>query len=398
MRQNRNRIAAALAWLLGAGLLSGCGDTQVQSADTGSMLAEQTAAAAGTADEDMRGDINGDGYQDVVDAQLLMQYYVSNQVAHKPLSWAELLGKAPVADPKETERQDAERAMKRFLDALVEGDAEKVLKFSGMGDLMRLMLGIAKTDEELIADPSFTVNKIDSYTLGEVKEDPESLAQYQEVYTKSMEEAKNTFADKKAEASELRMAYLVQTILKPAEKMYSCHVSITAEGETKESDMVIACDDKGEWRVDLGTNAALANYSERSKISAVNSAANSLSKALNSALVDMDEEGIDVKVLNGDFTLTGEEFKSVGAVQYNPGAITNDQALDLLKIKTRRYFSAVDTMEYVSFRLTDGVCIAAAAQKKYTDRSFMGTYPILSEIPEGLTLTEVMQKVAEQYS
>ena len=372
-------------------------DTQTQAADTRSMIAEQSAAAA--ADTDIRGDLNGDGLQDVADAQLLMQYYVANTLANKPQTWAQILSSAPGTDPAEADRENAEKAMKRFLDASVEGDAEKILKYSGMGDLMRLLTGSTKTDEELVNDPSFTVNQIEAYTIGEVQEDPEALAEYQDLYTKSLAEAKNTFANKKAEASELRMAYLVQTILKPVEKMYKCHVSITADGETRENDLNVACDDKGEWRVDLGANAALANYSERSKIAAANSAASSLYKGITSVLVDMDEEGIDVSVLNGDYTLTGAQVAAIDGVDYNVNNITKEQALDLLMVRLNHYFSAATTLEQMSFRIQDGSCIATAVEKKLSDKSFIGSYPQLpSEDTEGMTVSEAMQKAAQYYS
>ena len=392
MKQNRNRISAVLAVLLGTGLLTGCGDTQTQAADTRSMVAEQTAAAS---DTDKRGDLNGDGVQDVTDAQLLMQYYVANTLANKKLTWDALLSGLPAADPAETDKAAAAETIQSLMEAMTAGDGEKIFKYSGSGDLMRLMTGSTKTDEEILNDPSFTVNKIESYTLGEVKEDAEALAEYQRLYEQSTADARNAFANKNSEASELRMAYLVMTLLKPVTKMYSCHVSMTSEGKTNEADLLIPCDENGEWRVDFGVQAALTSYLALSKKEAAGSAANNLSKALTSALVDFDEQGIDVSVLDGDYTLSGSDFKNLGAVSYSVSAITKEEALALLKIRVRSYYSAVSELESVSFRLKDGCCVAAAAEKRFGDETFIGSYPKLADIPEDMNVTQVMQKAAE---
>ena len=395
MKRTSRTLAGMLALMLCAGMLSGCGDSQQQAADTRSMITVQDDAAA---EDDQRGDLNGDGLQDVTDAQLLMRYYVSNTLSNKPLAWAELIGNAPKTDPKEKDKQAAEKTMKNFLDATVEGDAAKVFQYSGMGDMLRMMSKSTKTDEELINDPNFTINKIESYTMGEAVEAPEALAEYQKAYEEGTAKARAVFANSNSAASELRMAYMTLSLLKPATKLYQCNVSMTNEGKINTSDLMIVCDDRGEWRVDLGVNAALSNYTEKANRTSLNTSASGLSKAVNSAVIDLDEKenGI-LPLLEGDYTWTGAEIASAESVTYDSTLITRDTAEALLKKQVQNYFEKAADLEYVSFRVKDGICTAAAIQMKLSTGSEIGVYP-QTDIPAGTSVTDAMLMAAEKHS
>ena len=389
MKRTSRTLAGMLALMLCAGMLSGCGDTQQQAADTRSMITVQDDAAA---EDDQRGDLNGDGLQDVTDAQLLMRYYVSNTLSNKPLAWAELIGNAPKTDPKEKDKQAAEKTMKNFLDATVEGDAAKVFQYSGMGDMLRMMSKSTKTDEELINDPDFTINKIESYTMGEAVEAPEALAEYQKAYEEGTAKARAVFANSNSAASELRMAYMTLSLLKPVTKLYQCNVSMTNEGKTNTSDLMIVCDDRGEWRVDLGVNAALSNYTEKANRTSL------LSYYQNMPDIDLDEKenGI-LPLLEGDYTWTGAEIASAESVTYDSTLITRDTAEALLKKQVQYYFAKAADLEYVSFRVKDGICTAAAIQMKLSSGSEIGVYPQM-DIPAGTSVTDAMLMAAEKHS
>ena len=394
MRRTSRTLAGMLALMLCAGMLSGCGDTQQQAADTRSMITVQDDAAA---EDDQRGDLNGDGLQDVTDAQLLMRYYVSNTLSNKPLAWAELSGNAPKTDPKEKDKQAAEKAMKNFLDATVEGDALKVFQYSGMGDMLRMMSKSTKTDEELINDPNFTINKIESYTMGEAVEAPEALAEYQKAYEEGTAKARAVFANSNSAASELRMAYMTLSLLKPATKLYQCNVSMTNEGKTNTSDLMIVCDDRGEWRVDLGVQTSLNRYNERSRKASANSAASTLQKALSSAIVDFDSMGMDVKVLDGDYTWTGAEIKTVGAVSYDVKNITKENAALMLKAQLLKYFDRAGDLVNISFRVKNGSIDSTAVEMHFSSGNVIGVYP-QTDIPAGTSVTDAMLMAAEKHS
>ena len=394
MRRTSRTLAGMLALMLCAGMLSGCGDTQQQAADTRSMITVQDDAAA---EDDQRGDLNGDGLQDVTDAQLLMRYYVSNTLSNKPLAWAELIGNAPKTDPKEKDKQAAEKTMKNFLDATVEGDAAKVFQYSGMGDMLRMSIGTTKTDEELINDPDFTINRIDSYTIGEVTEEPEKLKEYQDAYETAMVNVRKAFGDTDASAQELRTAYMAATILKPVTKLYSCPVTTTRNGKESSETIMVACDDRGEWRVDLGVQTSLNRYNERSRKASANSAASTLQKALSSAIVDFDSMGMDVKVLDGDYTWTGAEIKTVGAVSYDVKNITKENAALMLKAQLLKYFDRAGDLVNISFRVKNGSIDSTAVEMHFSSGNVIGVNPQM-DIPAGTSVTDAMLMAAEKHS
>ena len=390
MRRNKKTGAVILMAMLGAGMLSGCGSAQIQAADTRRMVEVLGAAA----DTDTRGDLNSDGKQDVTDAQLLMRYYVSNSLSSKPLTWAELLEDAPAQDPKDADKKAVEALMKKFLDATVAGDAEQVFKLSGMGDLLRMSSGTTKTDAELLEDPSIQINKIDSYTIGEVTEEPEKLKEYQDAYETAMVNVRKAFGDTNASAQELRTAYMAATVLKPVTKLYSCPVTTTRDGKESSGTIMVACDDRGEWRVDLGVQTSLNRYNERSRKASANSTASKLQKALTSAIVDFDEMGMDVNVFDGDYTWTGAEVKTVGAVSYDVKNITKENAALMLKAQLLKYFDKAGDLVNISFRVKNGSIVAAAAEMHFSSGNVIGVYPQIGDVPADMTVTEAMLKSA----
>ncbi len=389
---NHNRKTALIfAALLGAGVLTSCGGDLQQAADTRSMVAEQRIMPA--AAEDMRGDLNGDGAQDAADAQLLLQYYAENTLAGNSLTWDQLLG---AASSEAADQAAAKRALKRYLDAAAEGDTLGMIEASGLGDLLRMTKGNMKTNEELAADDGLTVNKIDSYTIGEPKTDAQMLKEYQEETEKALEEARAVVADNKAAASDIRTAFLTLSMVKPLTKMYAFPVTLTQEGKTTEDAVLMTCDEKGEWRVDAGVVTSLVRYITKARKSSVYSSAKTVYNAVSSAMIDMDSQEVNVKLLNGDYIFTGADFENV-TQQMNLGAsTTKEQQLAQLKYLISKYFPTASELGMISVRLQDGICIAVAVQKEFSDDVLIGTYPRVEEIPDGMSVTEAMQKAAEK--
>lgn len=389
MNYNR-KTALIFTALLGAGVLTSCGGDMQQTADTRSMVAEQRILPAAV--EDMRGDLNGDGAQDAADAQLLLQYYTENTLAGNALTWDQLLG---AASSEAADQAAAKRVLTRYLEAAVNGDALGMIESSGLGDLLRMTKGNMQTNEELV-ESGLTVNKIDSYMIGEPKTDAEMLAEYQKETGKALEEARAVVADSKASASDVRTAFMTLSMVKPLTKMYAFPVTTTQDGKTTEDAILMTCGEKGEWRVDAGMVTSLVRYITKARKSSVNTAAKTVYNAVSSAMTDMDSQDVKVKLLDGDYTFTDADFANV-TPQQNLGASTAKQEqLAQLKYLITKYHPSVSELGMISIRIQNGICVAIAVQKTFSDGTVIGTYPRLEDIPDDMTVTEAMQKAAER--
>jgi type IV pilus assembly protein PilA len=113
----------------------------------------------------------------------------------------------------------------------------------------------------------------------------------------------------------------------------------------------------------------MLGYVRKSKISSANSAASSVYKAINSALTELDEEGIDV---GGDYLLTyNGTTKQWSAVGGMPTGFTvgTDRKFDK---KVTNFFSDIIKMKAVKAAVSGGSCIALASRQ---DSTYNGTYP-----------------------
>lgn len=113
----------------------------------------------------------------------------------------------------------------------------------------------------------------------------------------------------------------------------------------------------------------MLGYVRKSKISSANSAASSVYKAINSALTEMDEEGIDV---GGDYYLTYTgSTKTWSAIGNMPGGFVVGSENKLAK-KVSNFFSDITKMKQVKAAISGGSCIALASRQ---DSTYNGTYP-----------------------
>ncbi|MBP5361747.1 MAG: type II secretion system protein [Ruminococcus sp.] len=129
----------------------------------------------------------------------------------------------------------------------------------------------------------------------------------------------------------------------------------------------------------------MLGYVRKSKISSANSTASSIYKAINSALTELDEEGVDVSGLyymnysSGAWTQSaseGEAETSVGNDQ-DAAAETEDMQtyIDDFTKKVENFFSDIRKLDKnggVKAFIKDGSCIACAAA---ADKTYTGTYP-----------------------
>lgn len=112
----------------------------------------------------------------------------------------------------------------------------------------------------------------------------------------------------------------------------------------------------------------MLGYVRKSKISSANSAASSVYKGINSALTELDEEGIDVGGLhilkwNGTAWSTGTTDTDV---------ITNADVLKRFTSKVSNFFADISKIKEGQAALKGGGCVAFAGR---TDSTYTGTYP-----------------------
>lgn len=381
MRQNRNQIAAALIVLLSTGLLFGCGDTQTQTADTRSMVAEQTVAA--DVDDD-RGDLNGDGAQDVQDAQLLLQYYTENTLAGNQQSWDAMLGPEGAA---RADQAAAYRVLKQYLEASKNGDAKLMMKSSDMSDLLRFADSTLDMEEDLGAE------QIDSYTIGEGYTDPEKLVEFQQLVDQVLADMAFVINnnDENEGSSALSMTLLLGYMVKPVTKLYVFPVTTTVDGETSSTEMAVTCDDQGEWYVNTGIGVFMYEFFEIAQKSAVNSYAKSVRHAVDASLMEMKEEGIDLSQFNGDFRFSGEDFENVTE------PVTTAPAADMLKCRIALYYMEASELDEVMIRIQNSTCMAVAIRTNPENGNRIGTYPVCDSIMDDMPLEEALEQSTAIY-
>ena len=116
---------------------------------------------------------------------------------------------------------------------------------------------------------------------------------------------------------------------------------------------------------------SMLGYVKKSKVSSANTSASSIYKALNTALTDMDGEGID---MGGTYCV--EADKSTGAttefsVSTGSGDVPAGWDGTKLYTKVKNYFEDIEKCE-VYAQIVGGTCKAVAAS---SDSTYIGTHP-----------------------
>ena len=111
---------------------------------------------------------------------------------------------------------------------------------------------------------------------------------------------------------------------------------------------------------------SMLGYVRKSKISSANSTASSIYKAINSALTELDEEGVDIAVTN---TLTiAANSHTCTLTADTLASKTSD-----LGSKIQKFFNDIDRVKGTTKAyLEGGTCVALAVG---TDSTYTGTYP-----------------------
>lgn len=147
-------------------------------------------------------------------------------------------------------------------------------------------------------------------------------------------------------------------------------ITIEADGETESMEFPFY-NIKGEgWNCEMILYPSMLGYVKKSKQASANSKASSLYKAANTALVDMDEQDLDVM---GTFIISSDENQN-----YN---LNSDFDTEIFKDTMKEYFYDIDELDYFMI-INNGECSYVACQQKVEDseKPVIGTYPI-SQMP-----------------
>jgi len=112
----------------------------------------------------------------------------------------------------------------------------------------------------------------------------------------------------------------------------------------------------------------MLGYVRKSKISSANSAASSVYKGINSALTELDEEGVDVGglwILDWDGSVWSA---STDKDELNE-VVGDGERFDK---KVANFFADIDKVKYGEAAIKDGGCVAFAGR---SNKTYTGTYP-----------------------
>jgi type IV pilus assembly protein PilA len=110
---------------------------------------------------------------------------------------------------------------------------------------------------------------------------------------------------------------------------------------------------------------SMLGYVRKSKISSANSTASSIYKAINSALTELDEEGVDIGTLSGVSIAAGGTVSTSTAFD-----ATNNSKLEK---KIANFFSDIKKVKgQTAAKIEGGSCVALAV---CVDSTYTGTYP-----------------------
>ena len=110
---------------------------------------------------------------------------------------------------------------------------------------------------------------------------------------------------------------------------------------------------------------SMLGYVRKSKISSANTSASNVYKAINSALTELDEEGIDV---SGLYLISC----SNGTWSADAGAAKSETVASVFNKKVKNFFGSMDKIKVGEAVLADGACVAVATAQ---DNTYTGTYP-----------------------
>lgn len=162
-------------------------------------------------------------------------------------------------------------------------------------------------------------------------------------------------------------------------------VTIEVDGETKTIEVPFyKIKDEG-WNGEMILYPTMIGYVKRSKQTAIATSAHNLYDTVNTALTDMDEQGLDI---NGTYIIGSDEKWN-----YN---VSSDFDMEIFNIDMNEYYNGVSDLDYFLV-VVDGICIYAACENpEYTGTFPVKTYP--SDYDGDTLNTKPMNTEQEKYT
>lgn len=335
-------------------------------------------------------DVDGSQAVDVTDAQFILNFYVANTVLEIPTTWEEITA-------VESAFETATMLMSQFMTAYMEEEWQSVIEMSDVQAMLTLMQGKIVTNEEIIEDlneegPS--KQTILSFEISEGKEEPELMEKcnkYLEELRASAAEAmaagvqdENGQPEEAMTAEEYAALEFVLPYFEPVTDLYSFEISVNIRTvrtaadesgivkeettESTETDTLYVFRSGGKWNVDIGAirlGIALMEASERTEI---NRAARTVYNAYNSALCDLDTQGVNVTMYDGTHILPAALYQNLTPNETEPGA--------QLRYLAAQYAPEIAEYKEIAFYIKDGCCVCTAVSIEKDGELKYSLYPI----------------------
>lgn len=358
MKQTKRMLCALSALVLAASLMSGCGESSTETAENSvsEAVVEETTVPEET-EETEPAETDAADADDKDDAD-------EKETAKTGSSASE-----PV-ELSDKQLQEARKVVEQFMDGCKNNDADAILSATNLGDAFKLMLGEEYTEEELKEELAELFDIVESYEIGEGRSDTEALVQYNESVAELLEEAEAELNDEDLEEEDAAEIQMVLDLLKPLDGIAVFPVTVTDTDGTEETEDIYVVLTDGKWTLDLMLVDAMIGYVDTSETYSANNAAKSVYNAMNTSLVDLDSEDVDVLQLDGDYSFTGEDFEDLT----RPDSGNGDSAavMKQLNYKVTLYFADIADLEAISVHFEDGICTAVAVE---TGDGGFGAYP-----------------------
>ncbi|HAG12981.1 MAG TPA: hypothetical protein DCG49_03855 [Ruminococcus sp.] len=294
------------------------------------------------------------------------------------------------AEEQDTMVQEAQEVLEQFLQACRNNDEDAVMKLSNIGLALGSFGAVDDTeqsDEQIRSEMMNALSGLTDFRISNGAFEQEIMDRYNQYRTEIFGEIDGMEAD--AGDDDLKIISMVQNLYQPVDGVCTFEVEATEDGETQ-TDTMYLLRMNGKWIVDIALIPSLVGYTARAKDVAANTAAKDVKNAANTALVEMDDAGMNVQLLDGAHYFKPEDFADVPAVDT---VRTEEDAVNRLKKGMLEYFADVPEYDQVALKIDGGMCIAVAVALKDGEKTQFGSYPLLEDDTEYTDIEAVLRAV-----
>ena len=286
--------------------------------------------------------------------------------------------------------------MKRFLKACQASNEDDILAYSNLKFYYNIMDEVNPDVKAEFHEMLEDIMILTDYTIQSGKRNVKLM----EAYNEEMKSGDSAQSFKELKEKAPSHAADVEHLISPIKDM--CHFTVAYEQNGKthtETFFLEQYADTSEWCVDMvgiTEMAFMESFVVRSRISRANSDAKSLFNAINTALIEMDEQDLNVVSLDGRHEYKSTDFKGK--------KIDSKNLEEQLLARTAQYDKEIDYS--VGFTIENGVCIATAVllDENYEDLieeetyALYGTYPVVSDKDNSMRFDSIQDalKAAEK--